>query len=55
MLAVEAFWDKLGYQYLRGPDLEYAKKATRLPLYNDNWSGWPEWYSNGSAYKWLDD
>ena len=55
MLAVEAFWDKLGYQYLRGADLEYAKKATRLPLYSDNWSGRPEWYSNGSAYKWLDD
>ena len=55
MLAVEAFWDKLGYQYLRGTDLEYAKKATRLPLYNDNDWGGPVWSSNGSAYKWLDD
>ena len=55
MLAVEAFWDKLGYQYLRGTDLDYAKKATRLPLYNDN-DGWGAvWLSTGSAYKWLDE
>ena len=57
MLAIEAFWDKLGYLYLRGEDLEYAKKATRLGLYDDRygWGGWPCWYSTGSAYKWLDD